>query len=162
MLRRGNSYTAAHYLRTVLARDERPRTMHAEAARTDPDQLPDTVSWLLECHEQRGAARAGVWTPAHRPGPRLPSRLRTHGRRRSPGRRTQPRPRPRRRRPRTVNALYQIWVYCPVAPTAGSEQKCAIIPAAFSTSSSDTGSIPHRSTAVDAYNLIIYSVAEHW
>jgi len=59
--RRGNSYTAAHYLRAVLARDERPRTMHAEAARTDPALLPDTVRRLLERHTEGGAARAAVW-----------------------------------------------------------------------------------------------------
>lgn len=61
VLRRGNSYSAAHYLRAVLARDERPRTMHAESARTEPELLPDTVSRLLNRRQQRAAARAAVW-----------------------------------------------------------------------------------------------------
>jgi conjugative relaxase-like TrwC/TraI family protein len=61
VLRRGSSYSAAHYLRAVLARDERPRTMHAEAARTDRELLPEIVARLLESHRQRGAARAAVW-----------------------------------------------------------------------------------------------------
>ncbi len=61
VLRRGNNYSAAHYLRAVLARDERPRSMHAEAARVDAELLPNIVSRLLELHAERGAARATVW-----------------------------------------------------------------------------------------------------
>ena len=34
-MRRGNKYAAAHYFRMILANDDRPRTMHAEAERTD-------------------------------------------------------------------------------------------------------------------------------
>ena len=34
-LRRGNKHAAAHYFRTILANDDRPRTMHAEAERTE-------------------------------------------------------------------------------------------------------------------------------
>ena len=61
VLRRGSSYSAAHYLRAVLARDERPRTMHAEAVRADPGLLPDIINGLLQRHEERRAARAAVW-----------------------------------------------------------------------------------------------------
>lgn len=59
--RRGNSDSAVHYLRTVLARDERPRTMHAEAARTDPELLPDTINGLLQRQQERRANWAAVW-----------------------------------------------------------------------------------------------------
>ena len=40
VLRGGDSYSAAHYLRAVLATDDRPRTMHAEAERADRELLP--------------------------------------------------------------------------------------------------------------------------
>jgi hypothetical protein len=39
-LRRGNKYAAAHYFRMILANDDRPRTMHAEAERTEGHLLP--------------------------------------------------------------------------------------------------------------------------
>ena len=45
----------------ILANDDRPRTMHAEAERTERHLLPDVVSDLLQYHEQRGAARRAVW-----------------------------------------------------------------------------------------------------
>ena len=61
VMRRGNKYAAAHYFRTILANDDRPRTMHAEAERTDRDLLPDVVSNLLERNDERRTARAGVW-----------------------------------------------------------------------------------------------------
>ena len=60
-LRRGNKYSAAHYFRMILANDDRPRTMHAEAERTEQHLLPDTISDLLQRHEQRRAARRAVW-----------------------------------------------------------------------------------------------------
>ena len=42
-MRRGTKYAAAHYFRMILANDDRPRTMHAEAERTDRELLPDIV-----------------------------------------------------------------------------------------------------------------------
>ncbi|WP_431241089.1 MobF family relaxase (plasmid) [Mycolicibacterium aichiense] len=60
-LRRGNKYAAAHYFRMILANDDRPRTMHAEAERTKRALLPDLVSALLDRNEQRRRARAAVW-----------------------------------------------------------------------------------------------------
>jgi hypothetical protein len=45
----------------ILANDDRPRTMHAEAERTEQQLLPDTISDLLHQQEQRRAARRAVW-----------------------------------------------------------------------------------------------------
>jgi hypothetical protein len=39
-IRRGTKYSAAHYFRMILADDDRTRTMHAEAERTDRELLP--------------------------------------------------------------------------------------------------------------------------
>ena len=61
ILRRGNKYSAAHYFGAILANDDRPRTMHAEAERTARDLLPDIVGQLLERHDQRRAARRAAW-----------------------------------------------------------------------------------------------------
>jgi conjugative relaxase-like TrwC/TraI family protein len=60
-LRRGNEYLAAHHFRRALANDDRARTMHAEAERTDGRLLPATVQELLERHERRRGARRAVW-----------------------------------------------------------------------------------------------------
>ncbi|SBS77468.1 ATP-dependent exoDNAse (Exonuclease V) alpha subunit-helicase superfamily I member-like protein [uncultured Mycobacterium sp.] len=60
-LRRGNKHAAAHYFRMILANDDRPRTMHAEAERTDRDQLPEVVATLLDRNDQRRATRASTW-----------------------------------------------------------------------------------------------------
>jgi AAA domain len=60
-LRRGNKYAAAHYFRTILANDERPRTMHAEAENTDRELLPEIVAQLLERLEARRTARRQTW-----------------------------------------------------------------------------------------------------
>jgi conjugative relaxase-like TrwC/TraI family protein len=60
-LRCGNKYEAAHRLRVILAHDDRPRTMHAEAERTDRALLPQAVVQLLERHDQRRDARREVW-----------------------------------------------------------------------------------------------------
>lgn len=60
-LRRGNKHAAAHYFRMILANDDRPRTMHAEAERTDRDLLPDVVSTLLARNDQRRTVRADKW-----------------------------------------------------------------------------------------------------
>jgi conjugative relaxase-like TrwC/TraI family protein len=61
MIRRGNKYSAAHYFRMILANDDRPRTMHAEADRTDRELLPPLVSALLDRNDQRRAARRAAW-----------------------------------------------------------------------------------------------------
>ncbi|WP_071288305.1 MobF family relaxase [Mycolicibacterium llatzerense] len=60
-LRRGNRYAAAYYLRAILANDDRPRTMHAEASRTPRQLLPSTVAGLLDRDDRRRAARRRVW-----------------------------------------------------------------------------------------------------
>jgi hypothetical protein len=59
--RRGNKYSAAHYLRMILAHDDRPRTMHAEADRTDRELLPPLVAALLDRNDDRRAARRAAW-----------------------------------------------------------------------------------------------------
>ena len=61
VLRRGNKYVAAHRFRAIVANDARPRTVHAEAERTERHLLPDVIGQLLERHEQRRAARRAVW-----------------------------------------------------------------------------------------------------
>ncbi|OBJ06797.1 MobF family relaxase [Mycobacterium sp. 1465703.0] len=60
-LRRGNKYAAAHFFRMILANDDRPRTMHAEAERTDRDLLPPVVGALLDRHDQRRQDRRAGW-----------------------------------------------------------------------------------------------------
>jgi hypothetical protein len=60
-LRRGTKYSAAHHLRNIIANDERPRTMHVEAQRTDRALLPDTIGRLLDRHDQRLIAHAEAW-----------------------------------------------------------------------------------------------------
>ncbi|KPN46502.1 MobF family relaxase [Mycobacterium intracellulare] len=60
-IRRGNKYAAAHYFRMILANDDRPRTMHAEAERTDRELLPPLVGALLDRNDQRRAARKAAW-----------------------------------------------------------------------------------------------------
>lgn len=60
-LRRGNKYAAAYYFRTLLANDDRPRTMHAEAEHTDRELLPEIVAQLLERHEAHRTARRQTW-----------------------------------------------------------------------------------------------------
>jgi len=60
-MRRGNKYTAAHSLRMILANDDRPRTMHAHAERTQHHQLPAVVADLLERNDQRRTERLETW-----------------------------------------------------------------------------------------------------
>jgi ATP-dependent exoDNAse (exonuclease V) alpha subunit len=60
-LRRGTKYSAAHHLRSIIANDDRPRTMHAEAQQTDRAQLPDVIDQLLDRHGQRRASRTVAW-----------------------------------------------------------------------------------------------------
>jgi ATP-dependent exoDNAse (exonuclease V) alpha subunit len=60
-LRRGNKHSAAYYFRQILGNDERPRTMHAEAERTDPTLLPEVVAEVIERNEARRRARRTAW-----------------------------------------------------------------------------------------------------
>jgi ATP-dependent exoDNAse (exonuclease V) alpha subunit len=60
-LRRGNNYAAAHFFRTILANDDRPRTMHAVAERAPRDVLPPAVASLLDRNDHRRVQRAGRW-----------------------------------------------------------------------------------------------------
>ena len=68
--RRGNKYSAAHHFRMILAKDDRPRTVHAEAERTERHLLPEIVSDLLQRHDERRRARraAGRRTSGPRSG----------------------------------------------------------------------------------------------
>ncbi|MDT5255962.1 MAG: hypothetical protein QOD10_1042 [Mycobacterium sp.] len=61
-MHRGTKHTAAHALHTILtANDDRPRTMHTVAARTDRELLPTVVAALLDRNDQRRAERAQAW-----------------------------------------------------------------------------------------------------
>jgi conjugative relaxase-like TrwC/TraI family protein len=60
-MRRGTKHAAAHYFRMILANDDRARTMHTVAARTDRDMLPTIVGALLDRNDQRRAARVQAW-----------------------------------------------------------------------------------------------------
>ena len=60
-LRRGSKYEAAQRFRMILANDDRPRTMHAEADRTERHLLPNEIADLLQRHDRRRAARRAVW-----------------------------------------------------------------------------------------------------
>jgi conjugative relaxase-like TrwC/TraI family protein len=59
--RRGAKHAAAHYFRMILANDDRDRTMHTAAARTDRELLPTVVAALLDRNDQRRAHRAQTW-----------------------------------------------------------------------------------------------------
>ena len=59
---RGTTHAAAHALHMILtANDDRARTMHAVAARTDRELLPPKVAALLDRNDQRRADRAQAW-----------------------------------------------------------------------------------------------------
>ena len=60
-LRRGNKHSAAYCFRQILGNDERPRTMHAEAERTERALLPEVVAEVIERHEARRRARRTAW-----------------------------------------------------------------------------------------------------
>ena len=45
----------------ILANDDRPRTMHAEAERTERELLPPLVAAVLDRNDQRRAARRAAW-----------------------------------------------------------------------------------------------------
>jgi conjugative relaxase-like TrwC/TraI family protein len=61
LARRTNKYSAAHHFRTILANDDRPRAMHAEAERTDRHLLPCFVAERIQRHETRCRARKANW-----------------------------------------------------------------------------------------------------
>jgi hypothetical protein len=60
-LRRGNTYSAAHHFRQILARDERPHTMHHHAAHTPAQHLPTEIAELLDRNEARRIRRGALW-----------------------------------------------------------------------------------------------------
>jgi hypothetical protein len=61
-MRRGTKGAVAHALHTLLtANDDRARTMHTVAARTDRQLLPTVVAALLNRNDQRRADRAQAW-----------------------------------------------------------------------------------------------------
>ena len=51
----------------ILANDDRPRTTHAEAERTERDLLPEVVADLLERHAYRRDAPPGRMAGTARP-----------------------------------------------------------------------------------------------
>jgi hypothetical protein len=59
--RRGNKYSAAQHFRTIIANDHRPRTVHAEAQRTQRHLLPDPVTELLQRNSDRCRTRQAAW-----------------------------------------------------------------------------------------------------
>jgi hypothetical protein len=61
ILRRDTKYAAAQCFQMILANDERPRTMHAEAECTERELLPDIIGRLLDRHDARLAARRQDW-----------------------------------------------------------------------------------------------------
>ncbi|KUI22699.1 MobF family relaxase [Mycobacterium sp. GA-2829] len=61
VLRRGTKYQAAQMFRVILSRDDRPRTMHNEAGRTDHNRLPAIVADALSRNEARVSERRAVW-----------------------------------------------------------------------------------------------------
>jgi ATP-dependent exoDNAse (exonuclease V) alpha subunit len=59
--RRANKYSAAHHFRVILANDDRPRTVHAEAEHIDRHLLSNPVAELLQRHDSRRRGRQAVW-----------------------------------------------------------------------------------------------------
>jgi conjugative relaxase-like TrwC/TraI family protein len=61
-MHRGTKHAAAHALHMIVtANDDRARTMHTVAARTDREFLPAIVAALLDRNDQRRADRARAW-----------------------------------------------------------------------------------------------------
>jgi ATP-dependent exoDNAse (exonuclease V) alpha subunit len=60
-MRRGNKYSAEHHFKRILHNDDRPRTMHAEAERTEPTLLPEVIAEVIQRHEARRRARRAAW-----------------------------------------------------------------------------------------------------
>jgi hypothetical protein len=58
---RGTKHSAAYYFRQILGNDERPRTMHTEAERTERTLLPEVVAEVIERNTQRRRARRTAW-----------------------------------------------------------------------------------------------------
>ena len=97
-LHRGTTRAAARALHTlVTVNDDRARTLHSVAERTDRDVLPAIVAALLDRNDQRRAERAQSLARAHHPNPCSRSGIRTHHRHHRACRaaRTQPRIRSR-------------------------------------------------------------------
>jgi hypothetical protein len=61
VLQRGTKYAAAQMFRVILTRDDRPRTMHNEADRTDRDRLPLIVADALRRNGIRTGVRRAEW-----------------------------------------------------------------------------------------------------
>jgi len=61
VMQRGTKYSAAHYFRMILANDDRPRTMHAEAERIHPSLLPPIVAEVFKVNEARRLNRRKIW-----------------------------------------------------------------------------------------------------
>jgi len=61
-MHRGTARAAAYALHTILTdNDDRARTMHNVAARSDRELLPAVVAKLLDRNDQRRAGRAQAW-----------------------------------------------------------------------------------------------------
>jgi len=60
-LQRGDKYRAAGTFRTILANDDRPTTMHAQAAHTPTELLPGIVAETLQRNQQRRSTRRTIW-----------------------------------------------------------------------------------------------------
>jgi len=60
-LHRGNKHTAVTLFTRILANDDRPRTLHTEASRTQRDRLPQVIADLLARDDDRTEQR----TDAH-------------------------------------------------------------------------------------------------
>jgi hypothetical protein len=61
-IHRGTKHAAAHALRTILTgNDDRVRTMHTVAARTERKLLPAIVAALLDRNDPRRGDRAQAW-----------------------------------------------------------------------------------------------------
>jgi hypothetical protein len=58
---RGNKYSVEHHFKRILHNDDQPRTMHAEAERTDPTLIPEMVTEVIQRHEARRRARGTAW-----------------------------------------------------------------------------------------------------
>jgi ATP-dependent exoDNAse (exonuclease V) alpha subunit len=65
-LRRGDKYCAAGTFRSILANDDRPTTMHAQAEHTPTELLPDMVSETLQRNQHRRRTRQTVWKEHHK------------------------------------------------------------------------------------------------
>jgi hypothetical protein len=64
-LRRGNKYAAEHHFTEILKNDDRARTMHAEAERTERELLADDIAAPLDRNDQRRDRRATAWQQHH-------------------------------------------------------------------------------------------------